>query len=115
MARLAFSPNASQPRPAVVLPSPSGQEPFPVPLPSLPGLGDTSPSSFGLQPAQPGALHGDGACPLLTDPMGSLQRTDSVCYSPFPELAVYLCACTAKDVPVQGREKGESALWLGDT
>lgn len=104
MARLASSPNALQPRPVVVLPSYSDQESFPARLHHLPGLGDMSPSSFRAQPAQPGALlQLDGECPPVTDPMGSVQPSDSIFYTLFPDLAFLpllilpkMCLCRAE-------------------
>lgn len=73
MARLASSPSALQPRPVVVLPSYSEQEPFLAQPRCLPGVGDTSPSSFGPQSAQAGALLNlDKRYPPPADPVGSV-------------------------------------------
>lgn len=106
MARLAFSPNASQPRPAAVLPSHSEQEPFPAPLHGLPGVGDTVPAHSGRRQRSQELCMGPGHVPRSQIPWGPFSALTALATARSQSWHFHLWACTADDVPGQGGEKG---------
>lgn len=114
MARLASSPNALQPRPVVVLPSYREQEPFPAQLHCLPGVEDTSSSSFGPQPAQPGALLNlDRRCPPPTDPMGSVPAVRQHLLQPVPRHGIFTSVLTLPKMCLRRAERRGRDLVFG--